>query len=518
MIALLMFITVCLFLLSGFPVAFTLAGISLLFALIGSYFGLFDLSYIFFLKERIFGIATNEVLIAVPLFVFMGITLEKSKVAEELLQSMEHIFGSVKGGLGISVIFVGALLAASTGIVGATVITMGLLSLPSMLKKGYSPELSTGTICASGTLGQIIPPSIVLILLGDQISNAYQDALRTKQSQLWAQGIYDQPVTIEPISVGHLFAGSLIPGLILVLFYMIYFLYKSSREQIEPPKQNGSINWLIVVETIFPPMLLIFAVLGSILCGVAAPTEAASVGAVGALLLAGYKLFPHHKKLYLTAFYSIIGLVILRQFDSTNHYLLNNFFLFLKIGLSVFLFGIIAKSIFSLHKRKILQNIMANTMTMTSMVFAILIGASLFSLVFRGYGGDDYLHLLLSDIYGGKIMAIFIIMLTLFILGFFLDFIEIIFVVVPIVTPILVLLDVNPLWLGVMIALNLQTSFLTPPFGFSLFYLKSVAPKSIKTLQIYKGVIPFIAIQMVTLLLLCVFPQLATWLPEQIFN
>jgi len=453
-IALWMFAAVFIVLLMGYPVAISLAGTALAFAFAGNYFDLFDATFLEALPNRLFGIIENDTLIAVPLFVFMGVMLEKSKVAESLLENMSKLFGSLPGGLGFSVVLVGMLMAASTGIVGATVVTMGLLSLPTMLKRNYDPALACGTICASGTLGQIIPPSIVLVLLGDVISSAYQ------QAQL-DMGIFSP----ETVSVGDLFAGALIPGVILVILYLVYLagiaLFKPSVCPAIPAEEINTSLIIELIKGLLPPLILIMAVLGSIIAGVATPTEAAAVGAMGATLLA-----------------------------------------YLKKQLSV----------------KQLTDVAQNTTQVTSMVFFILIGASLFSLVFRGFGGDELIEELLSDLPGGVFGAVLVVMLVMFLLGFVLDFIEITFVVVPIVAPILLAMDINPVWLGIMIALNLQTSFLTPPFGFALFYLRGVAPAAIKTSQIYRGVIPFIVIQLFLLALLAIWPELATWLPSIIYN
>jgi len=454
--ALFMFASVCLVLLSGYPVAFSLAGTALLFAFIGSSTGYFDSDFLEALPNRLYGIMENETLVAVPLFVFMGIMLERSKVAEGLLETMASLFGSLRGGLGISVTLVGMLLAASTGIIGATVVTMGLLALPTMLRRGYDPALAAGTICASGTLGQIIPPSIVLVLLGDVLSSAYQ------QAQL-DMGIFSP----ETVSVGDLFAGALLPGLMLVGLYLIYILTMAwlkpdsmpSQPKSEQQHQSGLL--LRVLKVLLPPLLLIVAVLGSILAGLATPTEAASVGAMGAILLA----------------------ILSGEFTYPR-----------------------------------LLEVMRNTTRVTSMVFLIFIGASIFSLVFRGFGGDDIVADMLNSLPGGVFTAMLVVMLLMFLLGFILDFIEITFVVVPIVGPILLAMGLDPVWLGVMIAINLQTSFLTPPFGFALFYLRGVAPKELTTLHIYKGVMPFIAIQLIGLCLIAYWPSIATWLPAQIYG
>nr|CRH06310.1 TRAP dicarboxylate transporter, DctM subunit [Candidatus Magnetococcus massalia] len=455
--ALYLFLMVCIVLLAGYPVAFSLAGTALLFAWGGSALDLFDPMDLEFLPNRIFGIMTNETLIAVPLFIFMGMMLERSRVAEELLDTMAALFGPLRGGLGISVTVVGMLMAASTGIVGATVVTMGLLSLPTMMRRNYDPAVATGTICASGTLGQIIPPSIVLVLLGDVISSAYQ------QAQL-EMGSY-APRTV---SVGDLFVGALIPGLMLVGFYILYLLWLAWRRPEAVPAipaeeraLQGAALWQKVLKALVPPLFLILAVLGSILGGLATPTEAASVGAVGAIVLA------------------------LTQGRLTM---------------------------------ETLRAVVEGTTRVTSMVFLIFVGATLFSLVFRGFGGDDLVAELLHGLPGGKFGAMLAVMLLMFVLGFFIDFIEITFVVVPIVGPILLMMGFDPVWLGVMIAINLQTSFLTPPFGFALFYLRGVAPPQITTGQMYRGVLPFIAIQLMALAALATWPGLATWLPMLIYG
>lgn len=446
-----LFGAVFILLLSGYPVAFVLAGTALMFAAGGSLFGVFDGAFLEALPNRLFGIMTNTTLIAVPLFVFMGVMLERSRIAENLLETMAKLFGSMRGGIGISVMLVGTLLAASTGIVGATVVTMGLLSLPTMLKRGYDPSIACGTICTSGTLGQIIPPSIILILLADVLSSAYQ------QAQL-KMGIFSP----ETISVGDLFVGAIIPGLLLVVLYIIYIglvaWLKPDAMPAIPDEDRGHRRelWLCVFHELVPPLLLIFLVLGSIVGGIATPTEAAAVGAIGAMILTFMR----------------------RRFNLA-----------------------------------VLREVMQTTTRVSSMVFMILIGAAIFSLVFRGFAGDDLVHELLSSLPGGKYTALLVVMLVMFVLGFVLDFIEIVFVVVPIVGPVLLAMDIDPVWLGILMAINLQTSFITPPFGFALFYLRGVAPAHITTLHIYKGVAPFILIQLLALGLIAMWPQLATWLP-----
>ena len=451
--SLIMFAVVCLVLLMGYPVGLSLAGTALAFAGLGIVTGTFDAAYLNAVPNRLYGIMSNQTLLAVPLFVLMGVVLEKSKVAEELLIAMAKLFGGLKGGLAISVVLVGMLLAASTGIVGATVVTMGLLSLPTMLKRGYSAELATGTICATGTLGQIIPPSIALVLLGDVLSSAYQ------QAQL-DMGIFSP----ESVSVGDLFVGALIPGLILVFMYVAYVLIMSAMGKVgdiggEPEENNDDDT--SIWGALIPPLALIIVVLGSILAGYATPTEAAGVGAVGAFLLA------------------------------------------------------IAKQKLSFQG---LKDAMLDTTKVTSMVFVILIGASIFSLVFRGFGGEELINEFFSSLPGGVLGAMLVVMLLIFLLGFILDFIEITFVVVPLVAPVLLTMGVDPIWFGIMIAVNLQTSFLTPPFGFALFYLRGVAPESIKTEQIYRGVVPFIGLQVLLLVALAIWPELVTWLPDTIYK
>ena len=446
-----MFITLCVVLLMGYPVAFSLAGTALIFAAGGIISNSFDPALLGALPNRVYGTMTNATLMAVPLFVFMGVTLERSRIAEGLLQSMSSLFGNKPGGLGIAVVIVGALLAASTGIVGATVVTMGLLSLPTMLKAGYSPRIAAGTICATGTLGQIIPPSIALILLGDTLSNAYQQAQLTL-------GNYNS----EAVSVGDLFVAALIPGFVLVLAYCIYiFTVAKWHPESVPAADLQPVPKSQLLRELVAPMGLITLVLGSILLGVATPTEAAAMGALGALVLALAKC---------------------------------------QLSLSV------------------ARQISRSTLEVSAMVFMILIGATLFSLVFRGFGGEEMVHSFFESLPGGRYTALLVVMLFMFMLGFVLDFIEITFVVVPIVGPILMLMGFDPVWLGILIAVNLQTSFLTPPFGFALFYLRGVAPESLPTSEIYRGVIPFIALQWLLMGSLIIWPELATWLPNIIKN
>ena len=510
---LLMFAVACLVLLMGFPVAFTLAGVALAFGLIGQSLDMFDMGFFYALPQRIFGTMTNEVLIAVPLFVFMGTMLERARVAEDLLENMSRLFAGVRGGLGISVSIVGALLAASTGIVGATVVTMSLLSLPTMLRRGYAPSLAAGSIAAAGTLGQIIPPSIVLVLLGDVIANAYQKA------QL-EQGIFAP----ETVSVGELFSGSLIPGLVLVGLYIIYqvglAIFKPSMAP--PAEYDDDLVLADLLGALFAPVFLIVSVLGSILAGIATPTEAAAVGAVGTILLAGHKLGDRQKLMAAGAFSVLLVVVLANTFDLRLERDTIGAPDLLAISVALALCGVIilavGTSLLTTYRLGVLESTMRSTTHTTSMVFVILIGAALFSLVFRGLGGDDTIHDLLQSLPGGTWTAVAAVMLVMFLLGFFLDFIEIIFVVVPLVGPVLLSMGVDPVWLGVMMAINLQTSFLTPPFGFALFYLRGAAPESVRTGDIYRGAIPFVIIQLIMLALLAWIPEMATWLPEVVFG
>ena len=452
-LAIVMFLTTLGLLLFGFPVAFTLAGSALLFGFLGDALEVFNFRMMGFFPQRIFGTMINEPLVAVPLFIFMGIMLEKTKIAAGLLQSVGELFGSTKGGLGIGVVIVGMLLAASTGIVGATVVTMGMLSLPSMIKAGYDQKIATGTICAAGTLGQIIPPSIVLVLLATILQGANEEAAMLKGD-----------LAPDPVTAIDLFAGALLPGLMLVVMFIIFIyfyarIFPNSCPPIQTVKSRSEI-YKEAFKSIFPPLILIVLVLGSILMGVATPTESASVGAVGAAIIAFTK----------------------GELTFQN-----------------------------------LKDVSLNTVKLSSFVFVILIGASMFSLVFRGFNGDAMIEHFLGSLPGGLFTALLIVMIAIFFLGFFLDYIEIIFVIVPLVGPILIANGADPLWLGILISLNLQTSFLTPPFGFSLFFLRGVAPNEIQTRNMYKGVMPFIGIQVLAIIIVALFPSIATWLPNLMF-
>ena len=441
LIPLLLLVLICCALLIGYPVAFTLAGISILFALICIPFGVFDPTIFKSIPLRVFGIMNNVTLLAVPLFIFMGTILEKSGIAAKMLENMAAAFRNTKGGLSISIIFVGALLAASTGIVGATVVTMGLMSLPLLINQGYEKSFSSGLVASTGTLGQIIPPSIALVLLGDVMSNAYQRA----QNDM---NIFSQ----QTVTVGDLFIGAIIPGIMICLGYLIYTVYKNHKNlNLKDYSKKDSIKKTELLKTLALPVLLIFLVLGSIFAGIATPTEASAIGAFGALMIA-----------------AVNGKI--------------NF--------------------------KFLKETSEKTAVISTMIFAILIGASIFSLIFRGIGGDALIDLLFSALPGGSYTALFFVLLIIFLLGFILDFIEICYVIVPLVAPPLLMMGLDPVWLAILFAIILQTSFLTPPFGFSLFYLRGVASESIKTADIYKGVVPFIVIQLFILLLVITFPDL----------
>ena len=438
-IPLILLMLVCCALLFGYPVAFTLSGISILFALICIPFGIFDPAIFKSIPLRIFGIMNNVTLLAVPLFIFMGTVLERSGIASKMLENMALAFKNIRGGLSISIILVGALLAASTGIVGATVVTMGLMSLPVLIQQGYKKDFSAGLVASTGTLGQIIPPSIALVLLGDVMSNAYQRAQNN-------MGIFSQ----KTVTVGDLFVGAIVPGILICLGYLFYTLYQNSKNadiQFDPNAQSASST--DIIKTLAMPLLLIVLVLGSIIAGIATPTEASAIGAMGALFIA----------------------------------LING-----KFNLAF------------------IKEASKKTAIVSTMIFTILIGASIFSLIFRGVGGDELINLIFGSLPGGPYIALIFVLLFVFLLGFILDFIEICYVIVPLVAPPLLMMGFDPVWLAILLAINLQTSFLTPPFGFSLFYLRGVADESIKTSDIYKGVFPFILIQLLVLGLVLVFP------------
>ena len=441
LIPLLLLLLICAALLIGYPVAFTLAGVSILFALICIPFGVFDPTIFKSIPIRIFGIMNNVTLLAVPLFIFMGTILEKSGIAAKMLENMAAAFRKTKGGLSISIIIVGALLAASTGIVGATVVTMGLMSLPILINEGYEKSFSAGLVASTGTLGQIIPPSIALVLLGDVMSNAYQRA----QNDM---GIFSQ----QTVTVGDLFIGAIVPGIMICFGYLFYAIYKNkTNPNIKNYSNDKDINKLDLFKTLALPITLIFLVLGSIFAGIATPTEAAAIGAFGALVIA----FINRK----------INITFIKETSE-------------------------------------------KTAVVSTMIFTILIGASIFSLIFRGVGGDELINLIFNSLPGGSFTALIFVLVIIFLLGFILDFIEICYVIVPLVAPPLLMMGFDPVWLAILFAINLQTSFLTPPFGFSLFYLRGVADESIQTKEIYKGVIPFILIQIIILFTVMLFPIL----------
>jgi len=440
-IPLLLLLLVCSALLLGYPVAFTLGGVSIIFALICMPFGIFDSTIFKSIPIRIFGIMNNVTLLAVPLFIFMGTILERSGIAAKMLENMAAAFRKVNGGLSISIIIVGALLAASTGIVGATVVTMGLMSLPILIKQGYEKSFSSGLVASTGTLGQIIPPSIALVLLGDVMSNAYQRA----QNDM---GIFSQ----KTVTVGDLFIGAIVPGIMICLGYLIYTIYKNkNNKNLKNYSNEPSIKRIEIIKTLALPITLIFLVLGSIFAGIATPTEASAIGAFGALIIA-----------------FVNGKI---NFD------------FIKV-------------------------VSEKTAVVSTMIFAILIGASIFSLIFRGVGGDDLINLIFNSLPGGSYTALVFVLIVIFFLGFILDFIEICYVIVPLVAPPLLMMGIDPVWLAILFAVNLQTSFLTPPFGFSLFYLRGVADESIQTNEIYRGVIPFILIQLAVMIAILTMPFL----------
>jgi len=454
-LSILLFLAVLATLMIGYPIAITLAGTSLFFAFVGHQAGVFDYSLLSGLPSRYLGSMINEVLVAVPLFIFMGLILERSGLAEQLLTTMGQLFGKLRGGLGYSVVLVGAVLAASTGVVGATVITMGLISLPAMMRAGYDPKLSTGVICASSTLAQIIPPSTVLIFIGDILAGVNQEAQLRRGN-----------FSPDPISVGDLFAGALLPGVVLVGLYMLWMVYKAIFQPetcpalvMSPSERRGLPRRVLLA--LVPPLILIVAVLGSILAGIATPTESASIGAVGAMALA-----------------LLNGRL---SFDTLRYAALN-------------------------------------TMITTSIIFMIVLAASLFSLTFRGLGGEHMVEEALKSIPGGAFGAMLVVMAIMFVLGFFLDTFEIILITLPICGPPLILLGLDPIWIGVMIGMNLQTSFLTPPFGFTLFYMRGIAPEAVTTRQIWAGAIPFVFLQLFGLAVVWNVPQLATWLPGQLFG
>jgi tripartite ATP-independent transporter DctM subunit len=512
---LMMLAALCTLIMVGIPVVFILTGCAIVFGALGILAGAFDPFMFGALAQRVFGTMTSEVLIAIPLFVFMGMMLEKSRIAPDLLEAMGRLFGTLRGGLAVSVTLVGALLAASTGIVGATVVTMGLIALPAMMRRRYDPAFACGTICAAGTLGQIIPPSTVMVILGEVLAAAYQ------QAQL-AQGKF----SVETISVGQLFAGAMIPGLMLAGLYIVWQValcwWKPDVGPPIPKEEGEAVSGWQVARALLPPLVLIIAVLGSILGGIATPTEAASVGAVGATLLAGLRIAPERPWPIYIAALAALGMVVLGSLfdlrlgrsaappaDQAASWAATILALLLAWGIVV--------SLRRAFGGGMLGAVSHSTMTVTAMIFATLIGATLFSLVFRGLGGDEMIGGFLAGMPGGKWGALAVVMLVVFILGFPLDFVEIVIIVIPIVGPILLQMDIDPIWLGVLIAMNLQTSFLTPPLGPTLFYIQGVLPAGVTSKDVYRGVTPFVILQVIGLALVAAFPALATWLPDLLF-
>jgi len=509
-LAVLMVVAVCGLLFAGYPVALTLGGVSLAFALLGHAAGAMDIGLLYALPQRIFGVMTNTVLLAIPLFIFMGVMLERSRIAEDLLETMGRLFGSLPGGLGISVVLVGVLLAAAKGVVGATVVTIALITLPTMLRHGYDKRLAAGTVAATATLAQILPPATVLVLLGDQLNSSYQAA------QL-AKGTFAP----ESVSVSDLFAGAIVPGLMLVALYILFlvavaFLRPAAMPPIpsDPAALKGAALLRQLIKALMAPVLLIVVVLGSILIGLATPTEAAAVGAVGAILLAALRADGVHwpVTLCLAAFAALMfARTIFDARDGVGFALAVILMAALAIGL--------AFALRAVWRAGYLTATVTKTTQMTSMIFTILIGATLFSLVFRGLGGDDMVHRALADLPGGAAGAILAVMAAMFLLGFVMDAFEIIFVVVPIVAPpLLAMPGVEPIWLGIMMAVNLQTSYMHPPLGPTLFFLRGVAPPEITTRHIYVGIIPFVVIQLFALGLLWFAPGLATGLPRMLYG
>jgi tripartite ATP-independent transporter DctM subunit len=508
-----MFVALMAAILLGFPVSFAIAGVGIGFAYLGWTIGVMDLSLLGALGQRVFGLISNDVLIAIPLFVLMGAILEKSRIAEDLLSTMGRVFGGLRGGLGISVVLVGTLLAASTGIVGATVVAMGMIALPAMLRAGYDPRVASGIVCTAGTLGQIIPPSTLLIILADVMSNAYQQAQ-------YEQGKF----SVETLSVGQFFAAALIPGLLLVGLYLVYILLRGwIRPQDMPPASDLAArpDLAEVFRAIVPPVLLICAVLGAILGGIATPTEAASVGGVGAILMAAYRI-GGNRRLIVTGALALIVLglaagafpVRLQRTDLSGPALAAGaaYIALAAIGLIA-----VAIALRAVLRERVIHEALNSTLTMTSMIFATILAAGIFSLVFIGLGGEERVAAILAQMPAGPTGALVFCMIFIFVLGFFLDFVEISVIVLPLITPTLIVMGHDPIWLGILIAINLQTSFLTPPFGFSLFYLRGAAPDEVTTMHIYRGVVPFIGLQAIGVILVWSLPVLATWLPRALF-
>ncbi|MFU1477888.1 TRAP transporter large permease [Roseovarius sp. C7] len=510
---LIMFAALMAAILTGYPVSFSIAGVAVGFAFLGWATGAMDISLLGALGQRVFGLISNDVLIAIPLFVLMGAVLEKSRIAEDLLDTMGRLFGQLRGGLGISVVLVGALLAASTGIVGATVVAMGMIALPTMLRSGYDPRVASGIVCTAGTLGQIIPPSTLLIILADVMSNAFQQAQ-------YEQGKF----SVEALSVGQFFAAAMGPGLALVVLYLLYILARGMIRPQDMPPAAADLprpERAEVLRAVVPPIALILAVLGAILGGIATPTEAASVGGIGALLMTGLRL-GYAPRLIGIGIVALVALAVLVGFFPVRlqrsdldqgQIALGLFYIVLTVAGAI---GILA-ALRGAMREKVVHAAVELTLTMTAMIFATILAAGVFSLVFIGLGGEDRVAAILENLPGGPTGALIFVMIFVFVLGCFLDFIEISVIVLPLVMPTLIVMGHDPIWLGILIAINLQTSFLTPPFGFSLFYLRGAAPKEVTTGHIYAGVLPFIGLQMLGIAVVWAWPALATWLPGAIF-
>lgn len=511
-----MMLALCFGIMIGLPVVFILTGCALLFGGLGILFGVFDAFLLGALAQRVFGTMTNETLIAIPLFVFMGMMLERSRIAPDLLEAMGRLFGTMRCGLAISVTLVGALLGAAAGVVGATVVTMGLIALPAMMRHRYDPGFATGSICAAGTLGQIIPPATVMIVLGEVLAGAYQ------QAQL-AQGLF----SIDAISVGDLYAGAMIPSLVLTAMYILWQAalcwWKPEAGPAVPQAEAGTVSGRELVEVLVAPIVLLVAVLGSTLAGIATPTESAAVGAVGATLLAGLRAgkgsaAPIHAANAAALLLVALGLAADLRLGRANAPAGDQVALAAAAVLAVVLFNGILVALWRTFREGILGATCHSSMSVTAMIFATLIGATLFSLVFRGLGGDEVVRAFLEAVPGGKYGALLVVMLVIFVLGFPLDFVEIVIIVVPIAGPVLMQMGIDPIWLGVLIALNLQTSFLTPPLGPTLFYIQSVLPDGVTSRDVYRGVIPFVGIQLLCIAVVVAFPGLATWLPRVLFG
>ncbi len=507
-----MMTALCTLILAGIPVVFVLTSCAIVFGALGVLFGAFDPFLLGALAQRVFGTMTSDTLIAIPLFIFMGLMLERSQIAPDLIETMGRLFGRMNGGLAISVTLVGALLGAAAGVVGATVVTMGLIALPAMMRHRYEPGFATGSICAAGTLGQIIPPATVLVILGEVLASAWQ------QAQL-AQGIF----SVTTITVSDLYAGAMIPGLLLTALYAAYQAalcwWKPSIGPAMPPEEAGGVPIATILRVLVAPIVLLIAILGATLVGIATPTEAAAVGAIGATLLAGLRAsggspWPIHLAHAAALLLVALGMVADLRLGRAQAPLSDQLALVAAGILAATIFWGVAVSLWRTFRDDILAPSCHATMTVTAMIFATLIGATLFTLVFRGLGGDDVVRAFLEMVPGGKYGALFVVMLIIFILGFPLDFVEIVIIVVPITGPVLMQMGIDPIWLGVLIAMNLQTSFLTPPLGPTLFYIQSVLPEGVTSRDVYRGIAPFVVLQVIGLVLVVLYPGMATWLPR----